>query len=56
MDMRHSFLGYEISSPYFIARAFTHVLELDDVDVGLQMWHALYDTKDKKRQIGLQQA
>ena len=52
MDTRHSFLGYKISRPYFSARAFTHVLELDALDVGLQMWHGLHDTKDKKRHIG----
>ena len=52
MGIRQSFLGYKISRPYFSARAFTHVLELDDLDVGLQMWHALHDTKDKKRRIG----
>ena len=51
MDIRHSFLGYKLSRPYFSARAFTHILELDALDVGLQMWHALHDTKDKKRHI-----
>ena len=51
MDIRHSFLGYKILRPYVSARAFTHVLELDALDVGLQMWHALHDTKDKKRRI-----
>ena len=48
MDIRHSFLGYTISRPYFTARAFTHVQELDALEVGLQTWHALHDTKDKK--------
>ena len=48
MDIRHSFLGYKISRPYFSARAFTRVLELDALGVGLQMWHALHDIKDKK--------
>ena len=28
MDIRHSFLGYKISCPYFSARAFTHALAL----------------------------
>ena len=56
MDIRHSFLSYKISRPYFSARAFTHVLELDALDVGLQMWHALHDTKDKKRHIGRRKA
>ena len=51
MDIRPSFLGHKISRPYFSARAFTHVLELDALDVGLQVWHALHDTKDKKRHI-----
>ena len=51
MDIRHSFVGYKISRPYFSARAFTHVLELDALDVGLHMWHALHDTKDKKQRI-----
>ena len=44
MDIRHSFLGYKISCPYLSARAFTHVLELDALEVGLPMWHALHDT------------
>ena len=52
MDICHSFLGYKISRPYFSAWAFTHVLEPDALDVGLQLWHALHDTKDKKRHIG----
>ena len=56
MDIRHSFLGYTISRPYFSAWAFTHVPELDALDVGLQMWHALHDTKDKKRRIGRRKA
>ena len=56
MDIRHSFLGYKISRACFSARAFTHVLELDALDVGLQMWHALHDTKDKKRRIGRRKA
>ena len=51
MHIRHSFLGYQISRPHFTARAFTHILELDALDVGLQMWHALHDTKDKKGHI-----
>ena len=48
MDIRHSFLGYRILRPCFSARARTHVFELDALDVGLQMWHALHDTKGKK--------
>ena len=56
MDIRHSFLGYRISRLYFSARAFTHVLELDVLDVRLQMWYALHDTKDKKRRIGRRKA
>ena len=52
MDMRHLFLGYEISRPYFSARAFTRVLDLHALDAGLRMWHALLDTKDKTRRIG----
>ena len=56
MDIRHSFLGYKISRPYFSAPAFTQVLELDALDLGLQMWHALHDTKDKKRRIGRRKA
>ena len=56
VDIRHSFLGYEISHPYFSARAFIHVLGLDALDVGLQMWHVLHDTKDKKRHIGRRKA
>ena len=56
MDIRHSFLGYKISRSYFSARASTHVLELDALDVGLQMWHALHDTMDKKRRIGRRKA
>ena len=56
MDIRHSFLGYKILRPYFSSRAFTHVLELNALNVGLQMWHALHDTKDKKRRMGRQQA
>ena len=56
MDIRHSFLGYRISHPYFSARAFTHGLELDALDVGFQMWHALHNTKDKKRHIGRRKA
>ena len=55
MNIRHSFLGYEISRPYFSAQAFTHVLELDALDVGFQMWH-VHDTKDKKRLIGRRKA
>ena len=51
MDIRHSFLGYKISRPYFSARTFTHALELDALAVGLQMWHALHYTKDNKRRI-----
>ena len=35
MDIRHSFLGYKMSRPYFGARAFTHVPELDALDTGL---------------------
>ena len=35
---------------------FTHVLELDDLHVGLQMWHALHDKKDKKQHIGRRKA
>ena len=56
MVIRHSFLGYKISRPYFSARAFTNVLELDALDVGMQMWHALHDTNDKKRHIGRRKA
>ena len=56
MDIRHSFLGYKLFCWYFTARAFTHVLELGALDVGLQMWLALHDTKDKKRHIGLRKA
>ena len=56
IDIRHSFSGYEISRPYFSARALSHVLELDALDVGLQVWHALHDTKNKKRHIGRQKA
>ena len=56
MDIRHSFLGNKISRPYFSPQAFTHVLALDALDVGLQMWHALHDTKDKKRRIGRRKA
>ena len=56
MDMHHSFLGYEMSRPYFSARAFTHVLELDALDVGLHMWHPLHDTNDKKPHIGRRKA
>ena len=56
MDTCHSFLGYEILRPYFSAWAFAHVLELDALDVGLHMWHALHDTKDKKRCIGRRKA
>ena len=56
MDLRHSILDYKISHPYFGARAFTYVLELDALDVGLHMWHALHDTKDKKRHIGRRKA
>ena len=56
MDIRHSFPGYKIWRPYFSARAFTHVLELDALDVGLQMWHVLHDTKDKKLRIGRRKA
>ena len=52
MDIRHLFSGYKISRPYFSAHAFTHVLELDALDVGLQMWHVLHDTNYKKRRIG----
>ena len=52
MDIRHSFRGYKISRPYLSARPFTHELELDALDVGLHMWHALHDAKDKKRHIG----
>ena len=52
MDIRHSFEGYQISRLYFRTRTFTHVLELDALDVGLQTWHAVHDTKDKKRHIG----
>ena len=50
MNIRHSFLGYKISRPDFSARAFTHV------NVGLQMWHALHDTKAKKQRIGRRKA
>ena len=56
MDIRHSFPGYNIWRPYFSALAFPHVLELDALDVGLQMWHALHDMKDKKRRIGRRKA
>ena len=56
MDIWHSFLGDQISRPYFSARAFTQILELDALHVGLQMWHALHDTKDKKRHIGRRKA
>ena len=35
VDIRHSFLGHKLSRPYFSARAFTHILELDALDVGL---------------------
>ena len=57
-DGRPPFISklYKISRPYVRARAFTHVLQLDAVDVGLHMWHALHDTKDKKRHIGRQKA
>ena len=54
MDIGHLFLGYKILYPYFSARAFTHVLELDALDVGLLLWHAWHDTKDKKRRNGRQ--
>ena len=54
MDIRHSFFGYKISRPYFGALPFTHILELDALDVGLQLWHALRGTKQKKRRIGWQ--
>ena len=56
MDIRHLFLGYKILRLYFSVRAFTHVTELDALDVGLQMWHVLHDTKDKKRRIGRRKA
>ena len=56
MDIRLSFLGYKMSRSYFSARAFTHVPELDALDVGLQMRHALHDTKDKKQHIGRRKA
>ena len=56
MHIRLSFLGYKILRPYFCARAFTHVLKLDALDVGLPMWHALHDTKDKKCRIGRRKA
>ena len=52
MDICHSFLGCRISRPYFSARAFTHVVELDALDVGFMMWHGLHDMKDKKRHMG----
>ena len=52
MDIPHSFLGYKISRPYFMARQFTHLLELDAPYVGLQICRTLHDTKDKKRSIG----
>ena len=51
LDIRHSFLGYQVSHPYFSAWTFAHVPELDALDPGLQMWHALHDTKGKKRCI-----
>ena len=56
MDIPHSFLVYKLSRPYFCAGAFTHVLKLDALDVGLQMWHVLHDTKHKKRRIGRRKA
>ena len=52
MDIRHSFLGHKILRPCFSAPAFTHIPELDALDVGLQMWHVLPDTKGIKRHMG----
>ena len=56
MDIRHAFLGCKILHLYFSARAFTHVLDLDALDVDLQIWHALHGTKDKKRRTGRRKA
>ena len=56
MDIRHSFLSYKILRPYFSARAFTHVPDLDALNLALHIWLALDGTKDKKRHIGQRKA
>ena len=56
MEMHHSSLGCKLSRLYFSARPFTHVLELHALNVDLQMWHALHDTKDRKQHIGQRKA
>ena len=56
MDIRHSFLRCKISRLYSGALAFPHVLELNALEVGLQMLHALHHTKDNKQHIGSGQA